>query len=73
MPDLDTKMFRDKKVIARYEAVKHEVIYGVATWSSVGKCLKQISSEWHSEGSHVVECRVVNDFLHDLGTRGLLV
>jgi hypothetical protein len=63
--------FVKKKTIARYEAVKKEVIYGVATWSAVGKCLKQISSQWHNEDSHEIESRILDDFLHDLGARGL--
>jgi hypothetical protein len=63
---------KDKGAISRYEAVKQEVNYGAATWSSVGKCLKQISSQWHSEGTHDIESRIVDDFLQDLGERGLL-
>jgi hypothetical protein len=60
------------KGIARYEAVKQEVIYGATTWSAVGKCLKQISSQLHRDGSHDVESRIVDDFLQDLGARELL-
>jgi hypothetical protein len=72
VPDLLIKRLRDKTTIARYEAVKQEVIYGATTWSAVGKCLKQISSQLHRDGSHDVESRIVDDFLQDLGARELL-
>ena len=62
---------RAGKLAGRYEAVRSDVKYGVATWNSVGETLKAIRSQWKQPGSNDVEIRVVDDFLEDLKQRKL--